>query len=103
VTSPSEEIRFKQLVTALRRGGRKAMEYEEKIKGILKSSLAIGHKIQDILEVYGMENRQARGAARAVAVAVEQHLTTLGNTFTENGQSECGRALLFEAKNLFSS
>ena len=81
----------------------KTVEYETKIRGILQSSLAIGHKIQDILEVYGMENRQARGAARAIALTVEQHFNMLGDTFTANGHSDCGKALLLEAKNLFGS
>jgi hypothetical protein len=79
------------------------MENEAKIQGILKSSLALGHKIQDILEVYGMDNKQARGAARAIAAATAHHFATLGNTFAGNGHSECGKALLFEAKNLFGS
>lgn len=78
------------------------MEYEEKIQQILKSSLSLGHKIQNVLEVYGMENRQARRAARVIAAAVEQHLKLLGNIFTENGHSECAKALLFEAANLTS-
>ncbi len=58
------------------------MKHDEKVQRILKSNLALGHKFQDILEAYGMENAQARGAARAITVAVEQHLTMLGNTFT---------------------
>ncbi len=36
---------------------------------------------------------------------VEQprRLQLLGRTFAENGHSECGKALLFEAENLFDS
>jgi hypothetical protein len=71
------------------------MEYEEKIQQILTSSLALGHKIQYVLEAYGMENRQARRAARVIAAAVEQHLKLLGNIFTENGHSRvCKSALV---------
>jgi len=79
------------------------MKHDEKVQRILKSNLALGHKFQDILEAYGMENAQARGAARAITVAVEQHLTMLGNTFTEIGYPECGRALWLEAKSLLNS
>ncbi len=45
------------------------MEHEEKIQAILKSGLALGHKIQDILEVHGIENKHARRAAQAIAAA----------------------------------
>ncbi len=79
------------------------MEHEEKIQAILKSGLALGHKTQDILEVHGIENRHARRAAHAIAATVGEHLKLLGGTFAENGHSECGKALLFEAENLFDS
>ncbi len=79
------------------------MEHREKVQRILKSNLALGHKLQEILEVHGVEKVQARHAARAITVAVEQHLTTLGNTFTEIGYPECGRALWLEAKSLLNT
>ena len=79
------------------------MKHEEKIQRILKSNLALGHKFQDILVTYGIENEQARKAAYAITLAVEQHLTHLGNTFAEIGYEECGRALWLEAKSLLNS
>jgi len=79
------------------------VKHEETVHSILKSNLALGHKFQDILEAYGMENAQAREAARAIATAVEQHLTLLGNTLIETGYPECGRALWLEAKSLLNT
>lgn len=79
------------------------MEHEEHIQRILNSGLALGHMFQDILETYGMENRVARAAARAIAGAVSQHFKTLGDTFTQDGHNECGKALLFEATNLHAT
>ena len=79
------------------------LEHEQKLEAVLNSGLAPGHKVQDILELYGIENRYARPAARVIATVVANHLKLLGKTFVENGHSQCGRALLFEAENLFGS
>ncbi len=84
-------------------GTNERLERKQKIQAILNSGLALGHKVQDILELYGIESRHARPAARAIATAVADHLRLLGKTFAANGQTQCGNALLFEAEYLFGS
>ncbi len=84
-------------------GRNERLEHEQKLQAVLNSGLALGHKVQEILELYGIENRHARPAARVIATVVANHFKLLGNAFVENGHSQCGSALLFEAENLFGS
>jgi hypothetical protein len=79
------------------------MGLEEHIHEILNSGLALGHMFQDILETHGMQDKEARVAARSLAAAVSQQFKTLGDTFTQNGHVECAKALWFEAANLFAA
>jgi hypothetical protein len=77
------------------------MEKQEKIQHILNSGLALGHIVQDILEVYGTEDNATREAARAVTEAICQHFTKLALIFRANGHEECCKALLLEATNIY--
>jgi LDH2 family malate/lactate/ureidoglycolate dehydrogenase len=61
------------------------MEREEHIQEILNSGLAIGHMFQNILETHGMQDKEARVAARSLAAAVSQQFKSLGDTFMQNG------------------
>jgi hypothetical protein len=75
---------------------------EEAIQRIVRSSAPLGHKIQDILDMYGMENKLARQAAHAIAATVSQRLIQLGAIFAEGGYIECQNALMLEANTLFA-
>jgi len=79
------------------------VENEQKIQSILESDLALGHKIQYVLEqVHGMENERAREATKTVAQVVERHFNALAATFTREGFFQCAAALRFEAELIFA-
>ena len=79
------------------------VENEQKIQTILESDLALGHKIQSVLEqIHGLENERAREATKTVAKVVERHFNALAATFTREGFFECAAALRFEAKLFFA-
>ncbi len=71
------------------------MEYEEKIQRILKSSLALGHKIQDILEEYGMENERVEQPMRLLRLSAITSLRlgtrSLGAAMASVGTHSCSR------------
>jgi hypothetical protein len=75
---------------------------EEAIQRIVRSSAPLGHKIQDILDMYGMENTLARQTAHAITAAISQRLIQLGAIFAEGGYLECQNALVLEANTLFT-
>src|SRR5260370_35831700 len=79
------------------------VENEQKIQSILESDLALGHKIQCVLEqVHGMENERAREATKTVARVVECHFNALAATFNREGFFQCAAALRFEAELFFA-
>jgi len=79
------------------------VENEQKIQTILESDLALGHKIQYILEqIHGLENERAREATKTVAKVVERHFNALAATFTREGFFQCAAALRFEAELFFA-
>jgi hypothetical protein len=78
------------------------MREDEAIQRIVGRSAPLGHKIQDILEAHGMENKSARQAAHAIAAAISQRLVQIGTIFAERGYVECQNALMLEANTLFA-
>jgi hypothetical protein len=78
------------------------MRDDEAIQRIVRSSAPLGHKIQDILDMYGMENTLARQTAQAIAAAISQRLIQIGAIFGEGGHVECQNALMLEANTLFA-
>jgi len=76
---------------------------EQKIESLLESDLALGHKIQYVLEeIHGMENERAKEATKTVARVVEHHFNALAATFTREGFIQCAAALRFEAELFFT-
>ena len=79
------------------------VENEQKIQTILESDLALGHKIQYILEqIHGLENERARQVTKTVAKVVERHFNALAATFIREGFVQCAAALRFEAELFFA-
>jgi hypothetical protein len=79
------------------------VEHEQRIRSILDTDLALGHKIQEVLEqIHGMENDRAKEAAKTVARVVANHFNMLAATFTREGFVQCAAALRFEAESFFA-
>ncbi len=78
------------------------MQDNDVIQQIVTSSAPLGHKISDILEVYGVEDCLARQATHAIAAAISQRLIQVGTIFAEGGYLECQNALVLEANTLFA-
>jgi len=76
---------------------------EQKIESLLESDLALGHKIQYVLEeIHGVENERAKEATKTVARVVGHHFNALAATFTREGFIQCAAALRFETELFFA-
>jgi hypothetical protein len=79
------------------------VEHEQRIQSISDADLALGHKIQDVLEqIHGMESDRSRAAAKTVVTVVANHLNTLAAACTREGFVQCAAAIRFEAESFFA-